>query len=61
MRLFGVDYMDDCDVETYLAVGDSTEEVEKRETEKLQNQCACFMGCWVFEVNEIDGHKIIVE
>lgn len=61
MKLFIVDYMDDCDDETYLTVGDSAEEVEQRETEKLQNQCACFMGCWVFEVNKVDGHKIIVE
>lgn len=61
MKLFRVDYMDDCDDETYLTVGYSTEEVEQRETEKLQNQCACFMGCWAFEVSEVGGHKIIVE
>lgn len=61
MKLFRVDYMDDCDDETYLTVGDSTEEVEQRETEKLQNQCSCFMWCFVFEIGKVDGHKIIVE
>lgn len=61
MKLFIVDYMDDCDNETYLTVGNSKEEVEERESEKLQKECACFMYCFVREVNEIDGHKIIVE
>lgn len=61
MKLFRIDYMGDCDDETYLAVGNSTEEVEERETKKLQEKCSCFMGCWVFEINEVDGHKIVVE
>lgn len=61
MKLFRVDYMDDCDDETYLTVGDSKEEVEERETKKLQKECSCFMGCWVFEINEVDVHKIIVK
>ncbi len=61
MKLFRVDYMDDYDDETYLTVGNSKEEVEERETNELQKECWCFMGCWVFEINEVDGHKIIVE
>ena len=61
MKLFRVDYMDDCDNEIYLTVGNSTEEVEERETKKLQEKCSCFMYCFVLEINEIDGHKIIVE
>lgn len=61
MKLFQVDYMDDCDDGMYLTVGDSLEEVEERECKKLSSELSCFMGCWVFEVNEVDGHKIIVE
>lgn len=61
MKLFKVHYMDDCDEDTYLTVGNSAEEVEKRETKKLQEKCSCFMFCYAFEVNEVDGHKIIVE
>lgn len=61
MKLFRVDYMDDCDDETYLTVGKSREEVEEREYKKLQEKCSCFMGCWVFEISEVDGHEIIVE
>lgn len=48
MKLFRVDYMDDCDSETYLTVGNSAEEVEERETKNLQEKCPCFIGCWVF-------------
>lgn len=61
MKLFRVDYMDDCDDETYLTVGNSTKEVEEREKKKLQEKCSYLMGCWVFEINEVDGRKIIVE
>ena len=60
MKLYKVDYMDDCDDESYLTIGNSKEEVEEREIKRLSSECACFMGCWVFEVDEVDGHKIIV-
>lgn len=42
--------MDDCDDETYLTVGNSKEEAEERETRKLQEECSCFMYCYVFEI-----------
>lgn len=60
MKLYKVDYMDDCNDDSYLTIGNSKEEVKERETKRLSSKCSCFMGCWVFEVNEIDGHKIIV-
>lgn len=60
MKLYQVTYIDDCEDCSYLTVGTSKEEVEKRETEKLST-LACFMGCWVEEINEVSGHKIIVE
>lgn len=61
MKLFRVDYMDDCDDETYLTVGNSKEEVEERETKRLQEECSCFMYCYVFEITKVDGHKIFVK
>ena len=61
LKLFQVNYIDDCDDEYYLTVGESKEEVEEREISKLQVDCSCFIGAWVSEVNEIDGHKVIVE
>lgn len=61
MKLYQVDYMDDCDNESYLTVGNSQEEVEERETKSLSTKCSCFMGCWVFEIDEVDGHKIVVD
>lgn len=61
MKLIRVDYMDDCENDTYLTVGNSKEEVEERETKRLGEECSCFMYCVVFEINEVDGHKIIVE
>lgn len=61
MKLFIVDYMDDCDDDSYLTVGESLEEVQKREEEKLYKECACFMYCYVREINEVDGYEIIVK
>lgn len=61
MKLYKVDYMDDCNDDSYLTIGNSKEEVKERENKRLSSKCSCFMGCWVFEVNEIDGHKIIVD
>ena len=34
---------------------------EEREKDKLCDKLSCCMGCWVFEVNEVDGHKIFVD
>ena len=61
MKLYKVDYMDDCDIDSYMAIGNSIEEVEEREIKKLSSELACYMGCWVYEIDEVDGHKIIVD
>lgn len=61
MKLFRVDYMDDNDLETYLTVGESKEEVEEREKKKLQESLSCFMFCFVYEIDEVDGYKIEVK
>ena len=61
MKLYKVDYMDDCDIDSYMAIGNSIEEVQEREIKKLSSELACYMGCWVYEIDEVDGHKIIVD
>ena len=43
MKLYKVDYMDDCDDESYLTIGNYKEEVEEREIKRLSSECACFM------------------
>lgn len=61
MKLFQVDYMDDCDDSTFLTVGNSIEEVRERVSRELSKDLSCYMGSWVYEISEVDGHKIIVE
>lgn len=61
MKLFLVDYMDDCNIESFLTVGNSEEEVAERMAEELPKNLSCYMGSWVREINEVEGYKIIVE
>ena len=61
MKLFLVDYIDDCDNDAFLTVGNSKEEVEERMVEELSQKLSCYMGSWVHEVDEVEGYKIIVE
>lgn len=61
MKLFQVNYMDDCENETFLTVGNSKEEVEKRVAKELSKELSCYMGSWVDEIDEVDGYKITVE
>ena len=57
-KLFSVTYMSDCELDTYLAVGESKEEVEEREAKNLEEELSCFISCTAFEVSEVDGYKI---
>ena len=61
MKLFKVNYMEDNDYDSYLTVGNSIEEVQKREENKLMSERSCIMFCHVYEVNEVDGCQIIVK
>lgn len=61
MKLFKINYIDDCDFETYLTVGNSKDEVKERVAYELRSKCSRLMDFYVCEVNEVDGHKIIVE
>lgn len=63
MKLFQVDYMDDCEDASYLTVGEDADtviDILNREVNKVQNMCSCYMGHWVSEIAEVDGYKIIV-
>lgn len=61
MKLFLVNYMDDCDNEAFLTVGNSKDEIEERMAEELPQKLSCYMGSWVHEIDEVDGYKITVE
>ena len=64
MKLFMVKYMDDCDEDVYLTLGednDTNETISKREQSKVEDKCSCYMGHWVFEINNIDGYDIKIE
>lgn len=43
---------------SYLRVGEDKETVTKEETEKLEKQLSCFMGCFVTEISQINGYEI---
>lgn len=53
--------MDDCDDETCLMVAKNEDEVRQRFEEEVFNKLSCPMTYFVFEINEIDGHKIMVQ
>ena len=61
MKLFMVRYMDDCDTDSFLTIGNSKEEVEERIDKQLSKELSCYMYSFVYEISEVDGHKIIVE
>jgi hypothetical protein len=60
-KLFAVTYMDDCEFDTYLTVGEKVEEVQEREEKRLEEELDCFMGCTAYEVSEVDGYLINVK
>lgn len=61
MKLFMVSYMDDCDTDSFLTIGNSEEEVKERIDKQLSQKLSCYMYSFVYEISEVDGHKIIVE
>lgn len=63
MKLFLVRYLENNDEECYLTIGtddDTNETIENREYKK-RNDWNCLYILFAKEINEIDGHKIIVE
>ena len=61
MKLFKVRYMDDCETDSFLTVGNSIEEVQERVERELSKDLSCYMGSWVHEIDEVDGYKVTVE
>ena len=61
MKLFKVNYMDDCETDSFLTVGNSIEEVKERVERELSKDLPCYMGSWVHEIDEVDGYKVTVE
>lgn len=58
MKLFNVLVMDDCEEETIVTVAENQEQAE----EKVANMnWSCLMSCMAYEIDEVDGYKIILE
>ena len=61
MRLFIVRYTSGYGCEqTYLTVGESKDEVYKREREKLNTSTLWVVSFSVKEVDEVEGYKIMI-
>lgn len=58
LKLYQCDVMEDCENETILIVAKSEEDAERQILEMDWN---CFMGVYIFEIIDINGHKILVE
>ena len=61
MKLYEINYMDDCDNETCLMVANNEEDVKRKFEEEIFSKLLCPMYYFVHEITEIDGHKIIVD
>ena len=61
MKLFLIDYMDDCNFESCLMVGTSEKQVSKRFEKEVFSKLACPMTYFVKEIGMVDGYKILVE
>lgn len=61
MKLFFVEYMDDNDFESELCVGESAEEVEKKESQRLIERGCCLIFLHAHEISEVDGYKVRLE
>jgi hypothetical protein len=61
MKLYEINYMDDCDNETCLIVANNEEDAKRKFEEEIFSKLPCPMYYFVHEINEIDGHKIIVD
>lgn len=59
MKLYCVYVMDDTEEYFEVVVAESAEEAEKKVSE--MDQWDCFMFANAYEVNEVDGYKVILE
>ena len=61
LKLFKIDYMDDCDDESCLMVAENEDEVKKKFEKEVCSKLSCPMCYFVSEINDVDGHKILVD
>jgi len=58
MKLYRCDIMDDCEDETILVIANNKDEAM---TKVSSMDWSCLISIYIYEINEIDGYKIIVE
>lgn len=55
MKLYKVDVMEDCEIETVLVVAENNEEAIKK---AYSMDWSCPMNAWAWEISEVDGYTI---
>lgn len=58
LKLYQCDVMEDCEVQTILVVAENEKDAENQ---ILKMDWSCFMNVYIFEIHDINGHKILVE
>lgn len=58
MKLYEVNYLNDCEFESTLKVGISAKQVYEDFCVWASENFSCFMNCDVKEINNIDGYSI---
>ena len=58
LKLYQCDVMEDCEMETVLVVAENEKDAENQ---ILEMDWACLMNVYIFEIHDINGHKILVE
>lgn len=58
MKLFIVDYVDDCEREYKIVIANNEEDALLKLTEEDYN---CLMFATAYEISDIDGYKITLE
>ena len=58
LKLYQCDVIEDCEFITVLVVAES-EEGARQQIEEMD--WSCFMGVYIIEIKDINGHEIIVQ
>lgn len=58
LKLYQCDVTEDCEFITVLVVAESEEDARKQIEEM---DWSCFMGVYIIEIKDVNGHKIIVQ
>ena len=60
MKLYLINWVDDCDDEHCLMVAENEDKVRERFEKEVFSQCSCPMFYFVREVKQVDGYNITV-